>query len=407
VDEISGGETGDPTPQHVRARGNELDNGLCRVRLHPDGTFDVLDRRTDREYRGLNVLEDSGDVGDEYDYSPAPCSETVTSRGCDGTVECVREGGWSGILAARFEMELPRAAAPDRLSRTAERVSCPAEVRVELRAGSPVVRVETRFDNRVEDHRLRALFPTGIDTEHPWSDGHFLVQRRAVNDGGSGGFEDWVQPPPGTYPQQEYSLVQDGVGGLAVLNRGLPEMEARRAEGGGVELALTLLRSVGWLSRDDFASRRHSNAGPTLFTPEAQCPGERVFRYAVLPFGGDHMDAHVRRWSRTYRVDPVAVQGVSAGSVPGGRSLLRQESERAVITAIKKHVRRETLVVRLCNPSSAAVEEVLHTDAVIEGAWRTNLLEEREGELPFRPGHLDLRIEPYRVLTIELALRAP
>jgi alpha-mannosidase len=268
-----------------------------------------------------------------------------------------------------------------------------------------VVRIETRLDNRVRDHRLRAVFPTGVIDDHVWSDGHFLVNRRGLPDTDLGA--DWVQPPTGTYPQQEYSLVQDGTGGLALLNRGLPEIEARPRDDGTVELALTLLRSVSWLSRDDFESRRHSNAGPTLFTPEAQCPGEHVFRYAVLPFEGEFREAAVRSWSRRYRVDPVTVQGVLAGSTRGGRSLVRQERGRATATAIKRHERRDSLVVRLYNPFSEPIQETLRTEATISGAWLTDLLEEREAELPTRPQRVDLAIESHRIVTVELELESP
>mgnify|MGYP001827418312 FL=1 len=355
--------------------------------------------------RDLNVLEDTEDVGDEYDFSRAPRPETVTSRGAEGVVNCVRAGGWGAALSARFELELPESAARDRQSRSAERRPCPVEVRVELRIGSPVVRIETRFHNRVRDHRLRALFPTDVVADHVWSDGHFLVNRRGRPDPDVGA--DWVQPPTGTYPQQEYSLVQGEAGGLALLNRGLPEIEARPRDDGTVELALTLLRSVGWLSRDDFESRRHSNAGPTLFTPEAQCPGEHVFRYAVLPFEGEFRSAGVRSWSRRYRVEPVTVQGVLAGSTAGGRSLVRQESGRSTITAIKRHEQRDTLVVRLYNPFSEPIAETLRTDATIAGAWLTDLLEERQAELPARPHCIDLTLEPHRVVTVEMEIEAP
>jgi len=394
------GEADAGAPAPVAVRGDELDNGLCRVRLYPDGSFDLMDLRTGRAFPGLNVLEDTEDVGDEYDFSRAPSPETVTSTGAAGEVTCRWKGGWSAALSARFELELPAAAEADRQGRTARRVACPVEVIVELQADSPLVRVVTRFDNRVEDHRLRALFPTGARADCVWSDGHFLVNRRPLPQPDVG--QVWVQPPPGTYPQQEYSLVQDDRGGLAVLNRGLPEIEGRRDADGEVELALTLLRCVGWLSRDDFASRRHSNAGPTLFTPAAQCPGVREACYAVLPFEGDFRDAGVRAWSRRYRVAPVTVQGVAEGSVAGGRSLISQASGSATVTAIKKHERRDTLVVRLYNPCERPISETLVTDAEIVGAWRLDLLENREAEVPAGGRRLHLEIGPHRILTVEL-----
>jgi len=395
-------EGGSPHP--VSVRDDEIDNGLCRVRLHQNGTFDLLDRSTDREFRGLNLLEDSEDVGDEYDFSRAARPVTVSAAECDGADTSLRAGGYSGVLVARFDLELPVAATGDRQTREAARVACPVEVRVELRSGSPLVRVETRFDNRVRDHRLRTRFPTGIASDAVWSDDHFLVIRRPLcpTSGSS-----WVQPPPGTFPQQEYSLVQDATGGLAVFNRGLPEVEGTTGANGEVELALTLLRSVGWLSRDDFESRRRSNAGPTLHTPAAQCAGQHVFRYAILSFRGDFRDAEVRESSRSYRVDPVTVQGVLAGSATGGRSLVRQGSGRATITAIKRHQTRDSLVVRLYNPYPHAIEEALLTDAGITAAWLVDLLEERTDPLRSDRQRVDLELGPHRILTVELEIEKP
>ena len=55
-------------------------------------------------------------------------------------------------------------------------------------------------------------------------------------------------------------LSQDGRG-LMILNRGLPAVEVTRGSG-GAQIALTLLRSVGW-RRDDLATRRVA-AGPLV-----------------------------------------------------------------------------------------------------------------------------------------------
>ena len=87
--------------------------------------------------------------------------------------------------------------------------------------------------------------------------------------------------------------------------------------------------------------------------------------------------------------------------------MLRQESGRATVTAIKRHEWRDTLVVRLYNPFSEPIQETLRTDATIAGAWLTDLLEEREAELPARPQHVDLAIEPHRIVTVELEIEAP
>jgi len=379
------------------------DNALLHVQLHTNGTFDVTHKASGRSFTGLNVLESTEDIGDEYDYSPAPRTETLTSVGAPGAVRIVDAGPLIGRIEAAFEVRLPAGILPDRKGRLRRRVRCPVRVQLTLRADEPFVEVETTFGNRARDHRLRALFPLGIATDTIVSDGHFYVNRRPIADPEA---KDWMQRPSGTHPQQEYSLLEDGAGGMAVLNRGLPEIAAiggNATGAAGAGLALTLLRAVGWLSRDDFPTRSCRNAGPTVATPEAQCLGARTFRYAVLPFAGDFLSAGVPAWSRRWRTPPVAVQGVEDGLVPGGAGLLEVTGPAVAVSAIKKHEVRDTLVVRLCNLAPAAAEAVLVTGPALGAAWRTDLLEERLAPLVPTDGHrLAIRLGPHEISTVEL-----
>ncbi len=387
------------TPR-VEVVADRIENESLRVRLHPDGRFDLTDKRTGAVYPGLNLLEDVEDAGDEYDWSPAPQGQRFTSVGLEGTVRVVESGGLRGALETSFEWPLPAALTHDRAARCAEKVSCRLAVRVTLDADRPIIDVQTRLDNRSEDHRLRAVFPTGLPAAHLVSDGHFLVHERSL-DRPRG--EDWVQPAPATFPQQEFSLVQAGGQGLALFARGLPEIEASR-DPLGTALHLTLLRAVGWLSRDDFPTRRHSNAGPTLATPDAQCRGKHVFRYAVLPFSGDWFTAGVASESRRWRLPPPVVQGVAAGHESGGNELVRLESDRLRVTAIKRHEERDTLIVRLHNLSGEIVKDRLTVGLPVRSAWQVDLLEERKARVEVSGRELSLEVAPYRIVTLEVEL---
>ena len=68
--------------------------------------------------------------------------------------------------------------------------------------------------------------------------------------------------------------------------------------------------------------------------------------------------AGLKPLSRRYRVAPLVVQGVEDNAVSGA-SLLRHDSARASITAVKRHEERDTLVVRLYNLTGAAVHAAL------------------------------------------------
>ena len=231
------------------------------------------------------------------------------------------------------------------------------------------------------------------------SDGHFLEVGRPVEPPDAA---DWAQPPTGTFPQQDWSLVEDGSAGLAVLNRGLPEVAPVKGENGTLGLALTLLRSVGWLSRDDFDTRRRKNAGPIVPTPGAQCPGESRFRYALVPLGGDRGRVELDRLNRRWRVPPLSLQGVVQGAGPGGAGVVEVRGEGVLVSAIRRHESRDTLTVRLYNPRAEAARAVLSLGRTIGGAWRTDLLEERQEEVPHEHQGLSVDLAPHAILTLEI-----
>jgi mannosylglycerate hydrolase len=377
-----------------------LENEFLRVTLHGNGTFDVTHKATGRAFPSLNLLTDTEDVGDEYDYSPAARSETVTAAGVKGEVRVADAGGLVGRLAASFMLRLPTSIALDRRRRARRTVDCPVTVRLTLRHGSPLVQVETVFGNRAKDHRLRALFAAGVATDSVISDGHFYANRRPVD---IPPHPEWLQPPADTHPQREFSAVEDANGGLAVLARGLPEIAPLRDAAGGAGFGLTLLRAVGWLSRDDLPTRRMRNAGPTLATPDAQCLGERRFRYAVMPYAGDYLTAGVKGWSERWRTPPLVVQGVEEGHLAGGTGLFALTGDAVHLSAVKKHETRDTLVVRLYNLADARREAALRFAPPVVAAWRTDLLEERLADLMMAGAHeVVVELGPHEIATLEV-----
>jgi len=395
----------DPGAQPVRVAGDTIENGFCRVRLHPDGTFDLHDKRTGSRLHRLNRLEDSADVGDEYDYCPSKTPRSVYSDGCAGDVAVVVDTGLTASLEASFRLRLPRAIAPDRRTRSTDLVDCRVRTRITLSRFCPCVTVDTTFDNQARDHRLRVEFPTDLATDTLVTDGHYRIAHRCFTEQPAS--DDWLQPPPGTYPQQDFSLVQADGRGLAVLNRGLPEVAAARDAEGRATIVLTLLRCVDWLSRDDLHCCDRSNAGPTLFTPDAQCLGEQRFRYAVLPFGGDYIAANIKKISQSWRTPVLVGQGVADGSLAGA-SLVEKMSPAVAFSALKKHQTRDSLVLRLYNLTGEPVTETLRFGLPVAGAWRVDLLEERlDGATPDRiedTRRLVCALGPHEIVTVEVAL---
>ena len=71
-------------------------------------------------------------------------------------------------------------------------------------------------------------------------------------------------------------------------------------------VALTLVRAVGWLSRDDVGTRP-GGAGERIETPEAQCLRELAFEVALMPHGVVD-DAAIAREARRFVDEAWSVQ---------------------------------------------------------------------------------------------------
>ncbi len=108
--------------------------------------------------------------------------------------------------------------------------------------------------------------------------------------------------------------------GLMLANRGLPEVEVLKNPLGNAEIALTLLRCVGWLSRDDFSTRK-GHAGPFLETPGAQMPGKWAFDYSIIPHSGNWQSAFWQAYAFETPLRAVTT-GLHAGGLPPAGSFV-------------------------------------------------------------------------------------
>ncbi len=138
------------------------------------------------------MLEDTEDVGDEYNYGSAYNSRTITTEGAGGTLSTLERGPGIATLRADFVMKLPECVTDDRTSRSERTVDCPVIAYITLHADLPRVDVVTVFNNNAKDHRLRAHFPLGFTADCCFAEGQFdVVQRPVEMPSGEG----WLEKP--------------------------------------------------------------------------------------------------------------------------------------------------------------------------------------------------------------------
>lgn len=378
-------------------------NSMVRIAVNDDGTVDVLDQRSGIQYAQCGEIEDTGDVGDEYTYSPPPLNPKF---GSDDATNVRVSRICSGPLRAEFRIDytlpLPESASADRSSRSASTVETAISVLVGIDAISPRVSWQVSLDNRSKDHRLRLLFPIGVESvSEVRSETAFGVAvrpaRRKVP------AENPCEVPVSYYPTSSFTEAGTSAGGAILFGEGLMEYEAvLDEEGRASRLALTLLRSVGFLSRDDLSMRPSGHAGPGLETPGAQCLGQNHFRLAFEPRGVPPSNSELFARAASFVSPPYVVPAVGeGGSVPPAGSFVSLDSLEGgcVLSACHKATDQDATLIRLFNPDGRAARVRVGLQPGIHSASRTDFLERPVEEIPVQDGLVELSVAPYQIVT--------
>jgi alpha-mannosidase len=441
-----------------------IENEFLRVEASPqDGTLTVQDKQTGATYRGLNRFVDGGDRGDEYNYAPPPSDFQPVAR---LKRVSMHPGAVRQTLEVHLELEAPAALAPDRNSRSKQTVAIPITYQASLITGVPRVDIHTELENRARDHRLRVHFPlpesdnssqfpqpesdnsshfsqpesndssrrdsVGSDVTADY-DGHFEVVRRPI--GVPVSDESWVEQPRPEVPQRAFTDVSDGKFGLMIANRGLPEVEVigvRSLPTSHTEIALTLLRCINWISRDDFEERK-GHAGPMSPTPGAQMIGQWTFDYSIIPHavGQNSISSSVGRESFPPSVGrdsfppsvgrdsfpPTPYQqayafeaplraistGLHEGVLPSSGSFVEVSPQEFVISAVKEAEDGSGWLVRGYNISNEEIRVTIKPWRKFNHAARLNLAEERQSVLiPNQDGHVEFTVRAHEIVTTML-----
>jgi mannosylglycerate hydrolase len=253
----------------------------------------------------------------------------------------ISSGPLRAELAVARTYDWPVGVEPDGSARTKEVARVEVTTRVELRAGEPFARLRISFDNRCRDHRVRLHVPLAHAATGSVAEGQFAVVERGLEvEGGYG------ETPIATYPARGFVEA----GGIAVLLEHVLEYEVVD----GRELALTLLRSIGLISRNE-NSWRQDPAGPELAIPEAQLVGPRVVSFAVFPHTDTWTADRVLRQMERYQHPFLSAPGTGANGAAQEQSGLELEGDGVVLSSLRRREGQLELTLACEEPSSRAV----------------------------------------------------
>lgn len=377
----------------------KIENEFFLVEPNYDtGTIDITDKRTNQVYSGFNRFIDGGDSGDLYNYCPPEIDQLIPA-----TIQRI-EYDHSEIyqkMIIHYHLLIPRHINSDRRSRGKQQTQINILSEITLVPGVPRVDIATDIDNQATDHRLRVHFPASFDCTTAWYDGHFEIVERPIS---LPEFDDtWVEPPRPEVPQREFARVSDGKNSLTIANRGLPEVEVFHNSDNHAEIAITLLRCVGWLSRDDITTRK-GHAGPMgIETPGAQMTGKHTFYYSIIIDGSDWHQSIQQ--AQSFNVPIRAIQSViHSGILSYKSSLIDNNNIDFLITSIKPSKQGEGLVVRGYNILATPIEITLKPWKHFNKIHLTMMDERVLRELyTDQEGLIKLQVEGHKIISIQLS----
>lgn len=322
-----------------------MENEALAVRVESNGSLTVTDKRTGETYSRLLTFEDIADIGDGWYHGVAVNDQQVASTASAAEVILMHDGPGQCSFRVRTHLKVPAAFEAEQHRRSATFVELLCDSVVTLRAGGERIEVTTTVDNTACDHRLRVLFPSGVEGAQTYfSDSAFDVTERPISLPADNHRRHELAVE--TAAQQTWTAVGDGRRGLAVVSSGL--LEATVRDRPDRPLALTLFRST----------RR------TVLTdgqPLGQLPGPMTFSYWIVPFAGELPRTLLGRHGqllaagiRTAQLQPrhLLAQPWKGGRLPAEGGLLALEGD-ALCTSIRQ-VDGAT-EVRLYNPWEAAI----------------------------------------------------
>ena len=392
-----------------------LENENIHVKVHTDGSLTLTDKINRATYPHLAIFQDEADAGDEYNYSPPPHDQVITTENRQAQIEWLETGPLRAKLKISIALPLPEELTPDRNCRSARLRLLPIVTWLTLDMHSPMIKFHTQVRNTVKDHRLRVLFPTGIRTDHSHAETQFDVTRHKIE---PAAYDDSTipaevkqillgarEPEPTTiFPQRTFVDLNDGKRGIAILNHGLPEYEVLKDNN---TVALTLFRSIGWIARSDLRSRI-GDAGPLIAVPDAQCLRTMEFDYAILPHAGDWQAGRVSELADEFNSDLLAVQAERyAGSLAdsGGFLSLEDNGQLLKLTAIKRSEDGQAVIVRFHNPTDVTVEGRIKTLFRIHRASYVTLGENEKEAIKIEDDHIVLVLAAAKkIVTIRLEI---
>ncbi len=325
-----------------------LENKNFRITFNNNGSFNLYDKRTDTEYKNQLLFTDDGEAAHCYIHvEPQNDMRRFSSAGCSADINILYDNALGGAFEVKLTMLIPKGIEKDRKSRTSETEKLEISYVIALEENSEAINIDIKINNKSRNHRLRAIFPTNIDSEISFSDQAFDEVERAIKVEEE---KNLFEMPYMTHPMLSYCGIKDGKKGLSVATRGIYEYEC--TDDASHSLAITLLRSIEVIDNDTFETT------PSYFMEEAQNICEINHSISLIPFTDSEalhkeVSAFIRKplalANRTPEESVMPDYKKHNSVISDSFRAIELSGRNLTVTTFKKASKNDNLIIRILN----------------------------------------------------------
>lgn len=385
---------------------NKIDNDFYEIEVNENGTLKILDKKMNKTFDNVLLMENGGDEGDEYDFSPLVDEKLIFNTHVKAEYS-IKKNKFNNEIKISYRLDVPK----NIESRKNNNLDGYVDFNISINVPNDKARIDIVFDidNQACDHRIRTYIPTNIASKFSVSDNQFGYIKRDVYDEAMDVWEKegWDERPDSIYPMLTFVGLSDEEHGVAVLTNSTREFEIVGEKFDTI--AITLFRSVGFLGKEEMVRRPGRPSGIKLPTPDSQLIGNITIDFAIATHEKSTLEANVANMAKqyltpmvTYNKMPYNAMKLNDSEVitPYSYSLLKQYDENLVLSVIKKAEKEEGLIIRMHNPNEYEESTNILFDRSIKEAVKANLNERKIEKINIEDSSIKVKCKKNQVQTI-------
>jgi alpha-mannosidase len=276
-----------PNPRQVRSA--KVGNEYLEFSIDEAGGGVLTDRRNERTYEDFFELEETGDMGNSYEFIQPEEGRVYTTDDMTVTGLTHVQTAVSEEISVTYAVEFPESYDFRQNARSRQTVENIITLTFVLNKQSPYLEIKCEVKNRSRDHRLRIVFESGIASDTVQVAAPFEMVDRCNT-------EYVAHWNSGDCPNSGFVSVSDKIHGMSILNEGVAEY--KHLEDG--RIAFTLVRSTGAVNGNIATQSDH------WLCPENQTLRDISLRLAIYPHKNDALAADTSKVHQEFLVPMLA-----------------------------------------------------------------------------------------------------